>query len=237
MRCHAVLLFLLTLALALGAGADTGEDELRALLKLPVAKETGSFLNPEGLPKLRALLTAKPGLANQPIYALRDDSVSTPLLEAIAVGNAEAVRALLEFNAKPNLVLQDNPAPPLAAALTGRLAGTTRLSMVRLLLARGASPTHSLHIWAGCTNWTDRKTYFEVADVLSAAKAGLNSPNATGASPLQIAIVSDNLLAVEKLVALGATVDPLSKDLAYAGMGTPEGDGIVKLLKLPVPRR
>lgn len=222
---------------SLPATADPGEEQLKALLRAPLAAGSGSFAAPENAAKFRALLTKSPKLANQPIFEVRGTKVSTPLLEAIKLGNVDATKILLEFQAKPNLALEDSVAPPLPTAITARLPGGVRLALLRLLLARGAVSTHSLHVWAGCTNWTDRQTYFAAADLLHQSKAGLNSANDTGASPMQIAIVSDNVLAVEKLLALGATVDALSKDLAYAGMGTPEGNQIVKLLKLPVPRQ
>jgi ankyrin repeat protein len=236
MFIKALFWFLALCLLCHPLAAQQDDGEIRALLKAPLVKETGVYVSPANAAKLRALLTANPKLANQPIFQLRGQAVSTPLVEAAKVGNVDAVRALLDFKAKPNLALAEAEAAPLEVAIVTRLSGEARLTMVRLLLAAGAHTTTSLHAWATCTNWTDRKTYFAAADALIAAKTALNGTNETGATPLQVAVVNDNVLAVEKLAALGATVDDLVKDLAYAGMGTPEGDQIVKALKLPVPR-
>ena len=218
-----------------GVVAQTpGEPELRALLKAPIARATGAYLSPDNLVKLQALLKANLEMVNRPIIELRGENASTPLLEAVKIGNTDAVRTLLEFKAKPNLALS-REIPPLQEALVARLPGDVRLAMVRLLLASGADPTGSFHAWAGLTNWTDRKTYFAAADALAQAKGNFSITNATGATPLQIAVVCDNVLAVEKLMALGAKADDVVNDLAWAGRGTAEGDKIVKLLNLKVP--
>lgn len=219
---------------ALVVAQAPGEPELRALLKAPIVKATGAYLAPDSVTKLQALLKANPDLVNQPIIQLRGEDASTPLLEAVIIGNVDAVRTLLELKAKPNLALS-REMPPLQEALVNRLPGDVRLNMIRLLLASGADPTGSFHAWAGLTNWTDRKTYFAAADALAQAKGNFSITNATGATPLQIAVVCDNVLAVEKLVALGAKADAVVNDLAWAGRGTAEGDKIVKLLNLKAP--
>jgi hypothetical protein len=231
-----LLLLLLTNALPVLAQSDQETAELRALLKAPVVKQTGAYVTAENVQRLRALLKAEPILVNQPIYALRGEQVSTPLVEAVKIGNVDAVRVLLELKAKPDLALGKPPIPPLQLAITSRLGAEVRLAIIDLLLARGAYPGDALHAWAGCTNWTDRKTYFAAADALVRAKADVNSRNESGATPLQIAVVHDNVLAAEKLFASGANVDDLIKDLAYAGRGTAEGDQILKILKIPPPR-
>lgn len=225
--------WILLLSLTVWAQAP-GEPELRALLKAPLTRATGTYVAPENGAKLRAMLKANPELVNQPIIQLRGEKASTPLLEAVTIGNVDAVQILLELKAKPNLALS-RELPPLHEALIARLPGDVRLTMVRLLVASGADPTGALHAWAGCTNWTDRKTYFGAADALVQGKANIDAGNSTGATPLQLAVVSDNVLAVEKLVALGAKADDVVKDLAWAGRGTAEGDKIVKLLNLKAP--
>jgi ankyrin repeat protein len=218
-------------------GQPAGEAELRALLKAPLAAETGAYVSPENGAKLRAMLKANPKLANQPIYQLRGDEVSLPLVEAVKIGNVDAVRLLLEFKAKPNLALGDRPVAPLQAAMGTMLKANVRLAQVRLLLAAGANAKFGLHQWAACQNWTDRQSYFAAADALLQSKAGLNTGDESGSSPLQVAIVNDNILAVEKLLALGAVVDESIKNSALAGRGTPEGDQIIKILKLtPKPK-
>ncbi len=210
---------------------------MRALLKAPRVAESGLFQAEADANRLRALLKANPALANQPLMELRGERASTPLLEAVKIGNAEAVKVLLEAGAKPNVTLSGQASSPLLTAIGARHSGLTRLTEIRLLVGAGATPTGALHVWAGVTNWTDRKTYFGAADALVAAKAGIGTVNETGATPLHVAVLSDNVLAVEKLVALGAPVDDMAKDFAYAGAGTAEGKLILKVLKLPEVRQ
>lgn len=231
-----VVLALLFFVLPALAQTEDETVRLRVLLKAPVAKETGLYLAADSLAQLRALLKAEPRLVNQPIFGLRDEGVSTPLVEAVRLGNVDAARLLLEARARPDLALGKPAVTPLQVAISSRLGGEVRLTTVRLLLSHGANAAGALHSWAGCTNWTDRRTYFAAADALVAAKADVDSRNESGATPLQIAVVSDNVLAAEKLFALGAKVDDLIKDLAYAGRGTAEGDLILKILKIPPPR-
>lgn len=214
----------------------SSEMEMRTVLKAPKVAESGMFVSEVDAAKLRALLKANPALANQPIIELRGEKPSTPLLEAVKTGNLDAVRALLEAGAKPNLLLEGQTTSPLLATLASRFSGVVRLQEVRLLLASGASTRGALHVWAASTNWTDRRTYFGAADALVGAKATLSATNETGATPLQVAVINDNVLAVEKLVSLGATADDLVTDLAYAGSGTAEGKLILKFLKLPETR-
>jgi ankyrin repeat protein len=230
------LCLLLLLLFCLPALCDEGEA-LRTLLKAPLVAETGNYASAEHKARLRATLIANPKLANQPIFQLQGQQPSTPLVEAAKTGNVDAVRLLLEFKARPNLALGDRPVPPLQACIASRTHPNARLAVIRLLLGAGASPKFGLHQWAACLNWTDRQTYFAAADALVEAKAALNIADETGSSPLQIAIVNDNVSAVEKLLALGAVVDASSKESALAGAGTSEGDKILKLLKLtPRPK-
>jgi ankyrin repeat protein len=230
---------LLALVLALPSLADDDVDMLTPLLRAPVAKDTGLFVDPDNASKLRALLKADPKLANEPIYPLRGEEISTPLVEALKVGNLEAVRALFEFKAKPNLALGRYPTTPLEASIASGLSGNVRLSQLRLVLAAGANAKLGLHDWAACTSWADRKTYFAAADLLVQARADANAADELGATPLLVAVVNDNSLAVEKLLALGARVsDEVLKAAAAGGASNPEGQKICKLLKVApvVPR-
>lgn len=229
------MLWLVGLGLAGVAQTSPEETELRALLKAPVVKETGLYQAPESSRRLRELLQRHPQLADRPIHGLRGGGASTPLVEAVRLGNVSATEVLLEAKARPDLALGQGANRPLHLALTAMLPGQVRLAMVRRLVAAGASANRALHSWAACTNWTDRTTYFAAADTLIQAKSGLNTADEAGASPLQVAIVHDNVLAVEKLLALGANVDAGAKDSAIAGRSTPEGAKIMKLLKLGPP--
>lgn len=223
------LILLLTPALA---QSSAGEQDLRSLLMSPLDRATGNYTAPEKVAKLRALLKSKPKLANQPIYQLTGNQPSTALVEALKIGNVDAVRVLLEFKAKPNLGLGRWPVTPLQAAIGDLLDGRVKLTQVRLLLAHGANSRLGLHHWAMCQNWLDRQTYFAAADALVQAKAGVNTLDDLGASPLQVAVTYDNVLAVEKLLSLGAKVDDSLIQSAKAGAGTAEGQQIIKLLKL-----
>lgn len=241
-RRFGVSLALLLTLLIPAWGQEVGEAEIRAFLKAPITKATGTYTTPDTAAKLRALLKANPRLVDQPIYQLRGQDISTPLVEALKLGNVDAARALLDFKAKPNLALGEWPIIPLQAAMTARLPGEVRLTQVRLLLAAGATPTNGLHIWAEAQGWSDT-TYFAAADALVQAKAGVNVTDDFGATPLLVAVVNDNVMATEKLLSLGAKVDEDVQRACYAAnwvnpkdpeapKPTPQAQRIFKLLKL-----
>lgn len=202
------------------------EKEFRELINTKVTQSAEE--RQEAAKKIAHILKGHRSYANGPIQQLDGDQPSTPLVEALRIGNVEAARVLLEYKADPNAGAGKSGQTPLEAAMNDLLEDSVKQAQVELLLSKGAQPKHALHRWAARKMWKDKVSYFAVADALVEAGASVDQADDLGMTPLRVAVINSNSKAVEKLLAKGAKVDEQTREQAKK-----EADpSVLKLLKL-----
>ncbi len=130
-----------------------------------------------------------------------DELGSTPLLDAAWSGNADIVRVLLQHGADVNAVHRQAGSTALEyAVLTGRVAA------VKLLLAAGADITRGYRYNQTVLHLAAARGFPQILELLANPHANLNPIDANGNTPLDEAVLHDQIESVRFLIAHGADI-------------------------------
>jgi len=226
--------------LALAATLSAGADDLRNLIE-----KREDFLSQQQLQTVVEYLKQHPAAANAEITRLYGTGTNTPLNEALSLGDVGLVSVLLEHGADPNKASGQIQASPLQWALNDTIDPAKIAESVALLIAKGADPnlsdqrdSTSLDTWAARRSWCQDPSYVRIGVMLLEAGALIEGdPNAPG-TPLMVATINSNPVAVKMLLDQGADPDReallgTARSLAEneAQNGTPEASQVLALIK------
>ena len=210
-----VLVSLLLFFAITAVGADEN-SKLRSLMN-----NRSKLLSEQRLKEIDALLKAEPSLANKSFKRIYGSGLNTPLNEALSLGDPGLVAVLLENGANPNRASGRTEMRPLQWAMNDTLDPDKIEKSVMLLLAKGSDPnltdkrsSSALHRWAARTMWRNDPAYLSIGKALLEAGAKVAGDPKSLSSPLQVAVININPVAVKFLLEHGA--DPNRK----TGLGT-----------------
>jgi ankyrin repeat protein len=131
----------------------------------------------------------------------RDGLGSTPLLDAAWSGNADMARVLLQHGADVNAAHREAGSTALEyAVLTGHTA------VVKLLLAAGADTTRRYRYDQTVLHLAAARGFPQILESLVSSQAAINPVDANGNTPLDEAVLHNQMASIRFLISHGAEV-------------------------------